>query len=233
MNAGLNLARGVVLAASFAFGGLTSAYAADISAEPPAAAIEVPAATDGWRFISPFSQCEMNCTATIFVGRYISTPMTDIFIKYKTAPWNWNTKDSTLVSGAFNREILTYSDVFAFETEVGVGKRFGLQDEWEVWGALYARWKSFPWNDYLRTTVALSTGLNYATGISGLERKKSEDHQSKVLHYLSPEITFGLPDRPDIDLVFRFHHRSGGDLGVFNDTGGGSQYQTVGLRYRW
>jgi hypothetical protein len=31
-----------------------------------------------------------------------------------------------------------------------------------VWLAFYARWKYFPWNDYVRTTVAASTGVNYA-----------------------------------------------------------------------
>jgi hypothetical protein len=235
VHAGLKFARGAVLAAMVALGALagTAARAADMMIDPAPIAVQAPPVTDGWRFISPFSPCEMNCTATVFVGRYIATPMTDIFIKYKTPPWNWKTKDSTLVSGAFNREIITYSDKFAFEGEIGVGKRFGAQDEWETWGAIYARWKSFPWNDYIRTTVAVSTGINYASDISQIEVEKSEKHQSKVLHYLSPEITLGLPDQPNFDLVFRFHHRSGGNLGIFNGTGGGSQYQTVGLRYRW
>lgn len=235
MHAGLKFARGAVLAAMVALGALAcaTAHAADMMIDPAPIAVQAPPATDGWRFISPFSACEMNCTATIFVGRYIATPMTDIFIKYKTPPWSWKTKDSTLVSGAFNREILTYSDVFAFEGEIGVGKRFGAQDEWETWAALYARWKSFPWNDYLRTTIAVSTGVNYASAVSRIEVEKSEKRQSKTLHYLSPEITFGLPSQPNLDLVLRFHHRSGGNLDVFNGTGGGSQYQTVGLRYRW
>lgn len=226
--------KGALAAAFVALAGAGSpAAAADIAtAEPPLVAT-APEVASGLRFISPFSPCEMNCTATIFVGKYIATPMTDIFIKYKTPPWHWKTKDSTLVSGAFNREILVYDDLWAFETEVGTGKRFGRQDEWEFWGALYFRWKSFPWNDYVRTTVAVSTGVNYATDVSQIEIDKSPKHQSRRLHYLSPEITFGLPSQPNLDLVFRFHHRSGGDLGLFNNTGGGSQYQTVGVRYRW
>lgn len=211
---------------------MSAARAADVSEPAPPVEATVPTES-GLRFISPFSPCAMNCTGTIFVGRYIATPMTDIFIKWQTPPWHWRTKDSTIVSGAFNREILVYDDLWAFETELGVGKRFGAQDEWETWAALYFRWKSFPWNDYIRTTIAVSTGVNYASDVSQIEVEKSEKHQSKVLHYLSPEITFGLPSTPNLDLVFRFHHRSGGNLGVFNGTGGGSQYQTVGLRYRW
>lgn len=209
------------------------ASAADIAQPELPLVATAPEVSSGLRFISPFSPCQMNCTATIFVGRYIETSMTSIFLKYKKAPWDWQTLDSTLVSGAFNREILVYDDLWAFETEFGLGKRFGRQTEWETWAALYFRWKAFPWNDYLRTTIGISTGVNYASGVSEIEREKSPRNQSKTLHYLSPEITFGLPSQPNLDLVFRFHHRSGGNLGVFNNTGGGSQYQTVGLRYRW
>lgn len=220
--------RGIAVAVALA---ASPAVAADVA--EPAVAMDVQTRVErGWRFISPFDPCEMNCTFTVYGGKYIKTPMTDIFIKLKEPPWDWKTKDSGLVAGAFNREILTFGDRAAFETEIGVGKRFGSQDEWELWGALYARWKKFPWHDYLRTTVAVSTGVNWASDISRIEDEKST-HNSKVLHFLSPEITFGLPSQPNLDLIFRFHHRSGGELGLFNKTGGGSQYQTVGIRYRW
>jgi hypothetical protein len=223
------LAAGTACAALLA---AAPAWSADIV--EPAAPVEATVRVErGWRFMSPFGPCEMNCAATIYAGRYIATPMTDIFLKLKSPPWDWKTKDSTLIAGSFSREVLAYDDLFAFETELGVGKRFGAQDEWELWGALYARWKKFPWSDYVRTTIAVSTGVNWASDVSRIEREKSPRHQSEVLHYLSPEITFGLPSQPNLDLVFRFHHRSGGDLGLFNNTGGGSQYQTVGLRYRW
>lgn len=214
------------------FLGVSCARAADISQPEPAVQATAPVES-GWRFINPFTPCDGHCAGTVYVGRYISTTMSSIFLRYENPPWQWHTKDSTLVSGSLSREILTYEDYFAFETEVGIGKRFGGQNEWEFWSALYGRWKKFPWNDYVRTSVALSTGVNYATDVSGWEKLKSPGHTSEVLHYLSPEITFGLPSQPNLDLVFRFHHRSGGSLGVFNNTGGGSQYQTVGLRYHW
>lgn len=184
------------------------------------------------QFHNPFAPCEMNCAATLYVGRYVATPMTDIFTKFRPAPWNWKTKDSTLISGSFSREVLTYGRFFAFETEFGVGKRFGDLHAAEAWGALYFRWKAFPWNNYIRTSVAVSTGLNFASKIDEVEDAKSrrDDH---MLHYLSPEITFGLPSQPNWDLVFRFHHRSGGKLDFFNGNSGGAQYQTVGLRYHW
>ncbi len=39
---------------------------------------------------------------------------------------------------------------------------------------MYVRYTAFPWNKYLYTTFALSTGLNYATGISDFEKKNSD-----------------------------------------------------------
>lgn len=229
-------ARGALGAAAFSVAlalGCAPATAADVLQPEPPVEASVPSLSGGLRWISPFSKCEMNCTATVFVGRFVDTSMTSIFLTFKnTPPWKWSFKDSTLISGAFNREVLVYEDLWAFETELGAGKRFGRQDEWELWGAVYFRWKKFPWHDYLRTTIGVSTGLNWASDVSTLEKIRSK-HTSQTLHYLSPEITFGLPDKPNLDLVFRFHHRSGGGLGVFDNTTGGSQYQTVGLRYRW
>jgi hypothetical protein len=52
------------------------------------------------------------------------------------------------------------------------------------------------------------------------------------MHYLAPEITLAAPSRPDLELVFRFHHRSG-VWGIVSDAWGGAQYASVGLRLRF
>lgn len=116
---------------------------------------------------------------------------------------------------------------------MGAGKRFGFLDEGEIWGAVYVRWKAFPWSEYLRTTVAVSTGLNYATDVPVFEKLRTRGPGNQLLHYLSPELTLGLPSQPNLDLILRFHHRSGGNLAIFNHTGGAAQYGTMGLRYRF
>jgi hypothetical protein len=80
-----------------------------------------------------------------------------------------------------------------------------------VWLALYARWRYFPWNDYVRTAAAVSTGVNYASAVPQYEVYYSGNNQGeRLLHYISPELTFGLPSTPDTDFVIRSHHRSGG-----------------------
>ena len=182
---------------------------------------------------SPFDPCARDCTATLFAGRLVTTSMWEIFLTRHQMPWDWRWGRSGFVGGALAREVVRFDRFAAIETEVGVGKRFGALHEGEGWGALYFRWKWFPWEEYLRTSVAISIGLNYATAVPAFESQRAGVAGQNLLHYLSPEITFGLPSQPDLDLIFRFHHRSGGDLPVFNRAGGGVQYGTAGLRYRW
>jgi hypothetical protein len=129
----------------------------------------------------------------------------------------------------------------SYELETGAGQRFGSLHEEEVWLAFYARWKYFPWNDYLRTTVAASTGVNYASAIPQYEVISSSNNQGeRLLHYFSPELTLGLPSMPDTDFVIRSHHRSGGGQffgndfpgygSLFHGVKGGVQYLTFGVR---
>ncbi|MFD1704525.1 hypothetical protein ACFSCV_16075 [Methylopila henanensis] len=171
---------------------------------------------------------------TGFAGALVQSSMTSIYVSGRNLPpTHWNFGSSGIIGASFSREVLTYGTLWAFETEAGVAQRFGRLDETEIWTALYFRWKSFPWSDRLRTSVAVSTGLNWASDVPPYELDKSRGGRSQVLHYLSPEVTFGSIDHPNFDLVFRFHHRSGGKLAVFDHASGGVQYGTVGLRYRW
>lgn len=230
MQNGLTVRAAACVVASLGFA--AAAHAADIpetTVEPAVVAPEKP-----WmRWESWSDPCAGTCRVTVFGGQYIATSMSSIFTRGKIfTPWDWKTKDSGFIGGSVAREFLALGDDLVFEAEAGVGKRFGDLHAGEGWVAMYARWKAFPWNDVIRTSAAISTGLNYATEIDGAEREKAS-HTSHLLHYLSPEITLGLPDQPNWDIVLRFHHRSGGKLAVFNKNSGGAQYQTIGLRYTW
>jgi hypothetical protein len=196
--------------------------------------------TDAANKVNAF--CQGKCAATFFVGREVTTAMTDMFgIHNFVSPTDYSYGNSYLVGGALSRVIGEVGNVAALEVEIGVGQRFGTLHETEGWIALYGRWKYFPWNNYLLTTVAVSTGLNYATGIPLQEYIDSGNGQgSNVLHYFSPEITFALPSKPDTELVIRAHHRSGGGQffgshfpiygSMFHGIEGGMQYIVVGLR---
>jgi hypothetical protein len=186
-------------------------------------------------FHDPFRPCAADCAVTVLSGGLVETAMMDIFVNQGIPPWKWKYGRSAFIGAAVSRELVTWGNYGSIEGEIGVGKRFGIMDEGEGWVALYFRWKWFPWNEYVRTTIATSTGVNVATDIADWERKRTVNsgRGSYHQHYFSPEITFGLPQYPNTDLVFRFHHRSGASLGIFNHTYGAAQYATVGVRHRF
>lgn len=187
---------------------------------------------DEFTWHSPFEPCSGDCAVTFLSGQLVETGMTNIFINKHIPPWDWRWGTSYLESASLSRQVLTFSSYVGVETEIGAGKRFGFLHETEAWGALYFRLK-LPGAEYLRTSIAVSTGLNYATDVPVFEQIRTKGPGDRLLHYLSPEITLGLPSQPNLDLVIRFHHRSGGQLSVFNHTGGGAQYGTAGIRYHF
>jgi len=203
-----------------------------------------------------FSPCAGDCAVHLYGGRQTTTSpgmafgfaditQGDYGFVVPTPVWAYDWEDSGVFAFALSREFaaLRYNgtDILGFEAEAGAAKRFGDQTEAEYWAALYLRWKWFPWNDVVKTSFAVSTGLNYASGISAYERGVSGNGTgSPLLHFFSPEITFALPDQPDRELVLRMHHRSGiqDDKGlpgfaIFNYADSGSTFATVGLRYRF
>jgi hypothetical protein len=182
------------------------------------------------------------CAATILVGKQLDTGQQNVFgLGAFVPPYAYKYGNSYFVGGSLSRVIGELGEFVAYEVEPGIGQRFGSLHEEEVWIALYARWKYFPWNDYVRTTIAASTGVSYASAIPAYEVIHSGNNQgSRLLHYFSPEITFAQPSQPDSELVIRIQHRSGGGLffgdhfpvygGSFHGVLGGVQYLTAGFR---
>ena len=124
-------------------------------------------------------------------------------------------------------------DRFTLGPRSGIAQRFGRQSATEVWGAVFFRYHGFPWDGRVLTTAAVSTGLNWSNTVTVVEEDRAKDGQViPWMHFFSPEVTFALPSRPDVELLLRFHHRSG-VFGLVSDAWGGAQYATVGLRLRF
>jgi hypothetical protein len=185
------------------------------------------------------------CAGTLYFGIQNNTNQAAMFgLARFVPPWGYKILDSYFVAGSFSRTFAEIGPYISYEIEAGAGQRLGSLHEEEVWLALYARWKYFPWNDYVRTTAAVSTGVNYASAIPQYEVYYSgNDQGNRLLHYISPEVTFGLPSMPDTDFVIRSHHRSGGGQyfgdnfpvygSIFHGVKGGVQYITFGVRQRF
>lgn len=188
-----------------------------------------PAAAD-MRLLAP---CDGDCAVAVYGGTYVENSMERILLTDPEPPWTWDYRDDHILALTLSRQVATLGRGFTVEAEVGLGKRFGRQSETEVWCAAYLRYRGFPWDRFLVTSVAVSTGLNYASDISDVERNRARDDTGdRLMHFFSPEITFALPEAPDREILFRLHHRSG-VFGLVSDAWGGVQYGSIGIRYRF
>ncbi len=232
--AALPLASPVAEAAEAAGAGPAAIAAAD-----PAASADGPGEAPGTRGRNPtgwrlFSPCANNCAIAVYGGAFVQDSMADLLFKDPKPPFAWDYRsDDVLLAVSASRHAATLAGRIDVEPEIGFAHRFGRQDESEVWAAVYGRWRGFPWDHVVTTTFAASTGLNYAFSITEVERYRAAPADGeRLLHFFSPEITLALPSRPEVELLFRFHHRSG-VFGVLSDTRGGAHYGTVGLRVRF
>jgi hypothetical protein len=188
-----------------------------------------------WTPAELVAPCQGDCAVAIYGGFYVEDSMGELFFSSPTIPSNWDlTSDDRLVAMALSRRAgWFWRDHFSLEPEIGLGQRSGRQEATEVWAALFLRYHGFPWDRWLVTTVAASTGLNWASEVTDVEQERAHDGEgSQVMHFLAPEITLALPSRPNLEFMIRFHHRSG-VFGLVSDAWGGAQYATVGLRVRF
>ena len=192
---------------------------------------------NGDNFLSP---CRGDCAVSVYGGKEVTTSMERIFFVRQPPKfiWDWQWRDTYLAAAALSRRLVTFGDVFSIEPEFGVGQRFGEMHATEFWAAINFRWIAFPWNDYVRTSIGLADGLSMTTKLDPKERLLSNSKvvggervfvSSKLQNFFTPEMTLGLPQYPDYDLLFRFHHRSG-IYGLINDTHAGAQFYSIGFR---
>jgi hypothetical protein len=180
-----------------------------------------------WHTDNFFTQCDGNCAVSLYGGPQLLTHEYDIFI-HGTPPWNWHFGSSDLIGGAISRRLLTLWDSLDIEPEFGLAKRFGDMHADEAWLVLYFRWTRFPWNQYLRTSIAITSGPSFAVDLP------PNTHNATVLNYFSPQITFALPQYPRYELLVQLHHRSDiVDIGKGGTPDHGWQYLTFGLRCRF
>jgi hypothetical protein len=139
-------------------------------------------------------------------------------------------EDSYLAAIAVSEPIY-YRESYQWEVEGQVAKHFGEQDNWEVNALFDLRWRSFPWNDYVKTSFAFGEGLSYASEVPLLEDlSEPETGSTRLLNYLLLEWTFAPPAEEQWAVVLRVHHRSG-IFGWFDNVDGGSNVIAMGLKY--
>lgn len=140
--------------------------------------------------------------------------MHSIDLSYKLAPQN-------PLRNFFNIEIAT-----------NISQRHdpnGLIYEFDPY--LNFRWKKFPWNNIVATTLAIGDGLSYATGIPLREQHDSTNNNAKrLLNFLVVQASFAAPQYPDLQFVMRVNHRCGA-WGLFGAGNLSSNAMGIGIRY--
>ena len=230
----------------------SAAMAADADRVQQAQAVLVPAPPRAppapadwidWNGDNFFGPCRGDCAISLYGGKEVTTSMLRIyFLKNPPKPfWKWHWRNSEIVAGAFSRRLVTFWDALSLEPEFGVAQRFGEMHAAEFWGAITIRWSEFPWNGYLKTSIALSDGVNIATQVDTRERLLNDFKVvgnrlvftgSHFLNFFTPEMTFALPEHESYEMLVRFHHRSGA-FGGINGVHQAAQFFSTGLRVRF
>jgi len=182
-----------------------------------------------------------NDSIAIFAGQATRTS----FVTSMIQPWDNDMEDIGVIGLAYSHRFGSVNDLTGgflppvigdhlyIEGEVGGSYRFGDESLGEGWIGAYIRYDNLPWNDYVYTTIAVNTGLSYLTELSAFERSRDENNDAnKLLHYMGPEITFADPDNKNLELLVRFHHRSG-VFGLFDGVISGSTFISAGVRWRF
>lgn len=134
------------------------------------------------------------------------------------------------------RELARAWKVFTVEAE-GIALRHwgpfrGEEQEYlELVAAANLRWKDMPWDRSLDTSLGFGLGVS-ATSEEPEHERRINGSTDQVLCYMMLDFTVALPERPEWELAFRVHHRSG-IWGLIGDVKGGSNYLTLGIRRRF
>ncbi|MDH5657584.1 MAG: hypothetical protein OEZ34_16840 [Spirochaetia bacterium] len=174
---------------------------------------------------------ETSDSIRIYGGLYSHTTFLDITIRQNT-----DYDRSSILVGSYSRSLKTnLRDVYFF-SEGQIGKHYGIQDHWELNGALFARWKlPIRWMDL---SLGLGEGFSLASENPPLENQKwdllklrmKRETSMPLLNYIAADLEAGLPDSFIASSVFiRIHHRSG-IFGTYCPGVCGSNFVTYGVR---
>jgi hypothetical protein len=119
--------------------------------------------------------------------------------------------------------------------EAGLAGRFGGSSDAEIWGGVVGRYDAIEIANKVRIIPSFTFGLSHVTRTHDgrEERQEAErDGNARTLFYLGPELSFSTVARPELEVFWRLHHRSGA-WGTLGDMHGGSNANLLGVRYNF
>lgn len=141
--------------------------------------------------------------------------------------------DSYLLGAAFAQDLFPLGTYLVLGGEIGAAARFGNRGSAEFWGGPGVRLRPIPIGDAIAIAPAVVVGLSAVTRPNDIERQReiARNGNATLLFYLAPEIALSIKQWPNIEIVYRVHHRSGllGTLGRLEE---GSNAHVLGVRWR-
>lgn len=173
---------------------------------------------------------EATGAVSVYVGRYTRDTLAQIFTE--TFDLNFDDRDYIGVL-AVSRVLANPTISRRWEMEGQIARHFDGQDHAELNLAVFHRWRRFPWQRYLRTSMAIGGGLSYAFEEPPLEAaNQSNDGTTRLQFYLGLETTLAPPTWEQFSILLRVHHRSTVG-GLFDNVDSGSNYLSIGARYEY
>jgi hypothetical protein len=156
--------------------------------------------------------------------------------------------DNYIAGAAYNYDFYQLPLGITLGAEVGVADRFGhyslccntivkssdLVHSGELWiGPRFSN-AGIVLFDAIRIAGAISAGLSFTTDSIGKEREREISHggNARMLMYFGPEIMISMVGRPELEFVYRLHHRSGAN-GTFGKMHEGYNANVFGIRYKF
>ena len=147
--------------------------------------------------------------------------------------WEDHYEDNFFGGVGYQYFFYNYTGGFQLGAEAGLGVRLGDQSSAELWGGLVARYDSLIEVGGFSVSPAITFGLSAVTNTIGIETERAADIHggAPILYYLAPEVSIAHEAFPNLELLARVQHRSGG-FGTIAHIDG-SNAATIGLRYKF
>ncbi|WP_332686065.1 hypothetical protein [Devosia sp.] len=146
--------------------------------------------------------------------------------------WDNQYESNGFIGAGYQRMLYAHHGGMKLGVEAGFGLRLGVRSSAELWAGGVARFDIFTLGD-VSITPALTAGFSVVTDTIGSETVRADalGTNAAFLYYLGPELSFAHAGLPNMEVLARLHHRSGG-FGTIAPLDG-SNAVVVGLRYKY
>lgn len=140
-----------------------------------------------------------------------------------------------IIAAAYEHDLYKLPYGFVIGIEIGAGYRFGTFESGELWGGGNLRHSGLVFFNTVRLAPGITVGFSAVTDPMGIEATRASlccNRNAHFLGYLGPELAIAFQNMPNLELVYRLHHRSGAK-GTFGNMSEGANANVFGVRYRF